>query len=128
MPGANIDPMNFRHALGFFAVGAVLALIPRIAPGWCPADGVDGTSTRTIWLQIMSFVQMGLGVSYFANRTLVGLMSLLEYTPQQPGYSTATQVRPALPNAAFRSVLPVPTLSPIRVAIKGGLMDERRAA
>ena len=126
MRGANIDPMNFRHALGFFAVGAVLVLIPRIAPGWCPADGVDGSSTRTIWLQIMSFVQMGLGVSYFANRTLVGLMSLLEYTPQT-GYSTAT-MRPALPNPAFRSVLPVPTLSPIRVAIKGGLMEERRAA
>ena len=127
MPGAKIDPMNFRHALGFFAVGAVLALIPRIAPGWCPADGVDGTSTRTIWLQIMSFVQMGLGVSYFANRTLVGLMSLLEYTPQ-PGYATTTRVRPALPNPAFQSVLPVPALSPIRVAIKGGLMEQRRAA
>ncbi|HTO03867.1 MAG TPA: hypothetical protein VL069_09210 [Opitutus sp.] len=121
--------MNFRHALGFFAVGAVLALIPRIAPGWCPADGVDGTSTRTIWLQIMSFVQMGLGVAYFANRTLVGLMSLFEYTPPtaRTGYSTAT-VRPALSNPAFRSVLPVPALSPIRVAIRDGLIDQRRAA
>ena len=127
MRGANIEPMNFRHALGFFAVGAVLALLPRIAPGWCPADGVDGSSTRTIWLQIMSFVQMGLGVSYFANRTLVGLMSLLEYTPQA-GYATTTRVRPVLPNPALRSVLPVPTLSPIRVAIKGGLIDQRRAA
>ena len=40
-------------------------------------SGIDGSSTREIWLQIMSFVLMGLGVSYFAQRTLVGFASLL---------------------------------------------------
>jgi hypothetical protein len=116
--------MNFRHALGFFAVGAVLALIPRIAPGWCPSTGVDGSSTRTIWLQIMSFIQLGLGVSYFAHRTLVGLASLLEYAPQA-AFATASEVRPAFRTA--RSVA-APKLTPIGVAFKGGLLDQRRAA
>src|SRR5690349_3064991 len=117
--------MNFRHALGFFAVGAVLALIPRFAPGWCPSTGVDGSSTRTIWLQIMSFVQMGLGVSYFAHRTLLGLGSLLEYAPQS-AFAAASESRPAIP--AARPAVAQPALSPIRAAIKGGLLEQRRAA
>jgi len=56
-------------------MGAVFALMARIAPGW-----IDSSSTRQIWLQIMSLVQMGLGLAYFARRTFVGLASLLEYT------------------------------------------------
>jgi hypothetical protein len=72
----------------------------------------------------MSFVLMGLGVSYFAQRTLVGFASLLEYTPQT-SYRAVGQGRPAMPSA--RPVVTMP-LSPIRVAFKGGLMDQRRAA
>ena len=117
--------MNFRNALGFFAVGAVLALIPRFAPGWCPATGADGSSTREIWLQIMSFVQLGLGVSYFAHRTLLGLASLLEYAPQS-AFASATESRPAVP--VVRPALAKPALSPIGAALKGGLLDQRRAA
>jgi hypothetical protein len=126
MAGAKVIPMNFRHALGFFAVGAVLALIPRLAPGLVESAGVDGSSTQTIWLQIMSFVLMGIGVSHFAQRTLVGLASLLEYAPQS-AFARATEARPAVP--ALRPVVATaPALSPIRAAFKGGLMDQRRAA
>jgi hypothetical protein len=116
--------MNFRHALGFFAVGAVLALIPRVAPGLCLPSGVDGTSAREIWLQIMSFVLMGLGVWHFAGRTLVGLASLLEYTPRT-SFHTATEARPAFPTMRPVAAMPI---SPIHVAFKGGLMEQRRAA
>ena len=117
--------MNFRHALGFFAVGAVLALIPRFAPDWCPSTGVDGSSTRTIWLQIMSFVQLGLGVAYFAHRTLLGFASLLEYAPQS-AFAAATESRPAVP--LVRPALTKAAHSPIGAALKGGLLDQRRAA
>ena len=117
--------MNFRHALGFFAVGAVLALIPRFAPGLCPSTGVDGSSTREIWLQIMSFVLLGLGVSYFAHRTMLGLASLLEYAPQS-AFTFATESLPVVP--AVRPALGKPALSPIRAAFKDGLLDQRRAA
>ena len=122
-------PMNFRHALGFFAVGAVLALIPRFAPGWCASTGVDGSSTQLIWLQIMSFVLMGLGVSYFAHRTVLGFASLLEYAPQS-AFARATEARPALSVARPRAAAAAsaPALSPIRVAFKGSLVDQRRAA
>jgi hypothetical protein len=114
-------PMNFRNALGFFAVGAVLAVIPRFAGGASLSAGIDAMSASTLWLQFMSFVLMGLGVAYFAQRSLVGLASLLEYTPQT-AYRPATQTRTAMPVA--RPLTPVPALSPIRAA----LIDQRRAA
>jgi hypothetical protein len=119
--------MNCRQALGFFATGAVLALVPRLAPGLCPFSGMDGSSTRMIWLQLMSLVLLGLGLSYFARRTLVGLGSLLEYAPRAEGaYAGATRV--AVPAAhahlAFRPV----TLSPLGVALENTLLDQRRAA
>lgn len=127
MTDAKPIAMNFRRALGFFAVGAVLALIPRFAPGLCSSTGADGSSTRTIWLQIMSFVQMGLGLAYFARRSLAGLASLLEYSPQL-AFSATVEVRPA-PRPAFpRPALNVQTLSPIHAAIESGLLDQRRAA
>jgi hypothetical protein len=119
MTGAKRHPMNFRQALGFFAIGAVFALVPNLAPGLCSADGVDGSS-GAIWLQIMSFILMGISLTYFAHRTLIGLASLLEYTP--PTLATGA-VRVAQPASA-----PVPALSPIRVALKGGLLDQRRVA
>lgn len=117
--------MNFRQALGFFTVGAVFALIPRYAPGWCESTGLDGSSTRLIWLQIMSLVLMGLGLVHFARRTLVGLASLLEYTPQP---ASARVVLPAPRSVPVRPALAVPQLSPIKVAFKSGLLDQRRAA
>src|SRR5215216_2724770 len=80
MTGANKDTMNFRNALGFFMVGALFALVPRLAPSLCPFTGVDGSSTRMIWLQIMSTLLLGIGLSYFARRSIIGLASLLEYT------------------------------------------------
>ena len=117
--------MNFRNALGFFAVGAVLAVIPRFAGGASLWAGIDAMSASTLWLQIMSFVLLGLGLSYFAQRTLVGLASLLEYTPQT-ARQAATQTRTAIPVA--RPMTPIPALSPIRAAFKNGLVDQRRAA
>ena len=125
MTGAKLYRMNFRQALGFFTVGAVFALIPRYAPGWCESTGLDGSSTRLIWLQIMSLVLMGLGLAHFARRTLVGLASLLEYIPQP---ASARVVLPAPRPVPVRPALAVPQLSPIKVAFKGGLLDQRRAA
>jgi hypothetical protein len=114
--------MNFRHALGFFFVGAVCALIPRYAPELCDAAGFDGSSARQIWLQIMSLVLMGLGLAHFARRTLVGLASLLEYTPPTLAPVPARAAQPA-----FRPVVAaagIPTLG----SLKGGLLNQRRAA
>ncbi|MEO7598969.1 MAG: hypothetical protein ABIV50_08550 [Opitutus sp.] len=118
--------MNLRPALGFFAVGAVCALLPRFAPGVCPFTAVDGSSTRMIWLQIMSTLLMGIGLSYFARRSLTGLASLLEYTPR-PTFASSTS-RAAQPVLVPRPALVARTLTPIREALNSGLIDQRRAA
>lgn len=114
--------MNFRHALGFFFVGAVCALIPRYAPSLCESAGVDGTSARQLWLQIMSIALMGLGLVYFARRTLVGLASLLEYTPPTLAPVPARTVQPA-----YRPALAGARISTLG-SLEGGLLDQRRAA
>lgn len=107
-------------------VGAVFALLPRLAPGWFPLTGIDGTSPRMMWLQVMSVLQLGLGLSYFAHRTVVGLASLLEYAPAST-FSQAVQSR--APQVAFNpQSAAIPALSPIRAAFKGGIFDQRRAA
>ena len=84
---------------------------------------------ETIWLQIMSFVQLGLGVSYFAHRTLLGLASLLEYAPQS-AFASATESRPAVPvvrprwqSLLFRRSAP---LSRAVCSISVGLRDLNR--
>lgn len=114
--------MNFRHALGFFAMGAVFALMSRVAPSW-----IDSSSTRQIWLQIMSLVQMGLGLAYFARRTFVGLASLLEYTPR-PAFAHRIPARAPQPVLLPRPTLASRSLAPITAALQNGLLDQRRAA
>lgn len=79
-----------------------------------------------IWLQIMSVLQLGLGLSYFAHRSIVGLASLMVYTPAA-GYGRALAVPTPQPAFSPRPVA-TGTLSPIRAAFKGGLLDQRRAA
>lgn len=104
-------------------MGAVFALLPRIAPSLCPATGMDGSSTRMIWLQIMSLLQMGLGLSYFARRTFVGLGSLLVYSPRPISTQRAPQ-----PIMVPRPARAVRSLSPIGAALQGGLLEQRQAA
>ena len=108
-------------------MGAVFVLIPRLAPGWCASEGVVGSSTRVIWLQIMSLVQMGLGLSYFARRTMVGLASLLEYSAL-PSMAQGTLVRAPQPALLARPNLAARSLAPITAALQNGLLDQRRAA
>ncbi len=81
--GAKREVMNLNHAFGFLFVGTVFGLLPRFAPGWCPATGVDGTSAREIWLQLMSVLLIGVAVSLIVRRTLGVIASLLEYDPQR---------------------------------------------
>jgi|HubBroStandDraft_6_1064221.scaffolds.fasta_scaffold2904020_1 hypothetical protein len=59
--------MNAKNALGFLAFGAFMSLLPKVAPGWFPPDGVDGTSGRAIWMASMGLVQSALGSCYLAR-------------------------------------------------------------
>lgn len=126
--------MNLNHAFGFLFVGTIFGLLPRFAPGWCPPTGIDGTSPRELWLQLMSTVMIGIAVVYCGRRILSALAMMLEYDPQRrlartpaPAMPAAVQVPVARPvTAARRSsqrILPVPT-----AAFRSGLLEQRRAA
>jgi hypothetical protein len=114
--------MNLNHAFGFLFVGTVFGLLPRFAPGWCPATGVDGTSGREIWLQLMSVLLIGVAVSLIVRRTLSVIASLLEYDPQRR--RAAELGEDVVGHAAF-----VLNKAPARVeAFQAGLLPGRRAA
>lgn len=133
--------MNFKHAVGFLFLGTMLGLLPRIAPGWCHVTESEFASTRELWLQTMSFVQLGLAGVYFIRRLAAYLASVMEYSV------IAVPVQEQLPDAvgemAFAveeiAVVPIrrPALAarlrprsmlPLPVAFKSaGLLDQRAA-
>ncbi len=53
--------MNLRNAWGFLSFGLVMGLLPLLAPAWFPPTGMDGTSARALWLELMGAVQALLG-------------------------------------------------------------------
>jgi hypothetical protein len=129
--------MNLNHAFGFLLVGTVFGLLPRFAPGWCPATGVDGTSAREIWLQLMSALLIGVAVSHIARRMLSVLGSLLAYDPQRR--RAAEPLEGAVGHEAFvlnkapaRAAAPrvhLPKLMPVRVdAFQAALLEQRPVA
>lgn len=125
--------MNLNHAFGFLFVGTVFGLLPRFAPGLCPVTGVDGTSAREIWLQLMSALLIGIALVYTLQRMFSGLATLMEYDPQRRLSAGAAQ---ALPDAVELPVAPTPVararvgaiLPMPAAAFRGGLLEQRPAA
>lgn len=117
--------MNFVHAFGFLVVGVISGLLPRWAPGLC-ATGLDGASTREIWLQVMSAVQVGIAGIYFLGRVGSWLATVMPYTlPEADALAPAAPAAAPVPAArtAPRRVLPLPV-----AAFEGTLLEQRRAA
>src|SRR5690606_36796694 len=74
--------MNLNHAFGFLFIGTMFGLLPRFAPDLCPVTGVDGTSAREIWLQLMSALLIGVALVFCAQRLLSMLAVMMKYDPQ----------------------------------------------
>jgi hypothetical protein len=74
--------MKLSHALGFFAIGTVMLILPRFAPGLCPRNGFDGSSGRELWLQVMGMLQTGLGVSGFMRSAWAAVLDAIETWPE----------------------------------------------
>jgi len=67
--------MNTGNALGFLLFAAAMKLLPAVAPGWFPPTGLDGSSGRALWLEVMAFVQAGCGASFLFFRWVVPAMT-----------------------------------------------------
>jgi len=109
-------------------------LLPRFAPGWCPPTGMDGTSAREIWLQLMSALLIGVALVFCVQRALAVLATMLEYDPQRraaavqvPTMATVGDgtevVLPAPARVRGGRVVPVPA-----AAFQRGLIEQQRAA
>jgi hypothetical protein len=132
--------MNFKHAVGFLMLGTIFGLLPRWFPGWCSATGTFGSSARELWLELMSFVQIGLAGGYFLQRVCSAVGSMLEFVPATASSETDASAldevilmpepvaitpmrRPALPaRLGARAIIDLPA------TLKAGLLEPRQAA
>jgi hypothetical protein len=60
--------MNTGNALGFLLFGTVMGALPALAPEWFPPTGLDGSSGRALWLEVMALVQAGWSTSHLFSR------------------------------------------------------------
>ena len=126
--------MNFMRAVGFLTVGAVLGYLPRWAPGLCAATGVDGASTRAIWLHLMATLLIGIAASYFLRSAGNVLGKLMRYESKPLGETLRLQPAYGWRRSRFAqqrlmgSRLHPSRALPLPAAFKGGLLEQRRAA
>lgn len=60
--------MNLPNVIGFFGLGFVLEVLPRLAPKWVAADASRvGADTGALWLAVMGVVMMAIGGSYLSR-------------------------------------------------------------
>ncbi len=110
--------MSNRNAWGFLSFGLVMTLLPMLQPGWFP-PGVNGTSTRAIWLELMGIVQLLLGgASVIWHGVVPAIIHWLAFTPPPPS--------PVAPVLAFEIEAEQPTTE--RVAAFAEPLSEAEAA
>jgi hypothetical protein len=76
--------MNTGNSLGFLLFAVAMGSLPAVAPGWFPPTGLDGSSGRAMWLELMAFVQAGWSTSYLFSRWVVPIAARAwVYLPQR---------------------------------------------
>jgi hypothetical protein len=65
--------MNALNAILFATFGVAMEFLPKVFPSWFPHTSADSTSARALWLNVMGFVQLGLGLGYIFRAYLVPL-------------------------------------------------------
>ena len=98
--------MNNRNAWGFLSFGFIMGLLPLLKSEWFPPTGVDGTSTRVIWLELMGIIQLllgGTGVIWLG--AIPAAIHWLAFTPPPPS--------PVAPVIAFEIETELPDAEPV---------------
>jgi hypothetical protein len=90
--------MTTIHAYAFLTLGGGLNLLPLLAPAHFPPNSLDGSSTSALWLQLMGWVNGGLGAGYAARlQVLPAVARVLAWRPAPlPEFIPAEILRPAL--------------------------------
>jgi len=90
--------MTPLHAYVFLALGGLLNLLPMLAPAYFPPNSLDGSNTSALWLQLMGWVNGGLGAGCVARLQLLPVIGqALAWRPAPlPKFVPAEMLRPAL--------------------------------
>jgi hypothetical protein len=91
--------MNVPNALAFAALGWVMEMLPKAFPSWFPHNGSDGANTRALWLGVMGYLQLMLGLGHILHSQVwPSVIRLVSLVPSgEPG---------ALPLPSPRGVTP----------------------
>ena len=81
--------MKLGNSVGFILFGLLMVFLPLLDPGLCPRTGLDGTSSRALWLDFMGTVQAGIGF------WLVGLRAYDSVSARLIAFREARAVRRA---------------------------------
>jgi hypothetical protein len=100
--------MNIGNASGFFVFGVAMWLLPNIAPDLFPRSGMDGSSARAMWIQVMAVVHATIGLSYLLLPLFAALARWVAAEPaiqgiwrQQPVPADAQPIDLAAADAAL---------------------------
>lgn len=105
--------MTIRDAWGFLLFGLMMGCLPMIAPAWFVPTGIDGASTRALWLEFMGLVQTAIGGGRVLWQLAVpALVRWLTYVPQTMAPVVPFNAQPARDAAAF----PTPVLGELKAA------------
>ena len=90
--------MTTLHAYLFLVLGGTFNLLPLLAPVRFPPNSLDGSNTSALWLQLMGWVNGGLGAGYVAwLQVLPTVARVLVWRPTLPPEMQPAQVlRPAM--------------------------------
>ena len=65
--------MTRGSSLLFFLLGLGMTLAPRLVPQAFPANGLDGSSSRAVWLALMGALNLSVGLGYAASRAVAAI-------------------------------------------------------
>ena len=74
--------MNTGNAAGFLLFGLVMWALPDLAPDLFPRSGMDGSSAREMWIQVMGVVHLSVGAGFLLQ--LQGWPRLARWLAAEP--------------------------------------------
>ncbi len=94
--------MNCANALIMITLGAAMLAAPHVAADWFPRTGIDGSSTRALWMGVVGAAQCGLALVWLARGSVARAWERVQ--------TALPAARPA-PAVADAETLPLPAFA-----------------
>jgi hypothetical protein len=83
--------MTQGNAAGFFILGALMRVLPAIAPAITGARALDGSCTGALWLEFMGAVLTVFGSTRLLQPVLQAIWQRCQFKPRSAAAKTAAQ-------------------------------------